>query len=248
MISIQKNDYYLKISYVNDTKEYSGINADIERDYYDEVFKRAKRQVLDYGYNNVWTHFITLTIDNKKADITNPNKLIKCILRQFNNYQQRYDNDFKYILIPELGSKTGRLHFHGLVYLVNTERLKFMFMDKDFGVPVYRDDWFYKNIGANQFTKINYQSPAIIRYITKYMQKNTVRIFDRCYYCSKGLKKSMYLIKSVKNDTLESDFYYQFLYDQYAHNTPYATSYELDISNYDKIIKWLDERGVEYEI
>lgn len=247
MISIQKNDFYIKISYVNDSKEYTGINSDNYRDYYDEVFKRAKRQVLDYGYNNSWTHFITLTIDDKKADINNPNKLIKRILRQFNNYQQRYDNVFKYILIPELGAKTGRLHFHGLVYLTNLSRLKFLFIDKDFGVPVYRDDWFYKNIGANQFTKINYQSEAIIRYIVKYMNKDKLRVFDRCYYCSKGLKKSEYIIKPVKDDHLENDFYNQFLYDVYAYNTPYVTSYQLDISNYDNIIKWLDERGVDYE-
>lgn len=248
MISIQKNDYYLKISYVNDSSNSAGINDTSSRDYYDEVFKRAKRQVLDYGYNNPWTHFITLTIDDKKSDINNPNKLIKRILRQFNNYQQRFDNDFKYILIPELGAKTGRLHFHGLVYLTNLSRLKFLFYDDDFGVPVYRDDWFYKNIGANQFTKIKYQSEAIIRYIVKYMNKDKLRVFDRCYYCSKGLKKSEYIIKPVADDNFEKDFYQCFLVDKYAHNTPYATSYEIDISEYDKIISWLNERGIAYEV
>lgn len=247
MISITKNDYYVKINLINDSHSYTGINSDIDRDYYDEVFKRAKRQVLDYGYNNKWSHFITLTIDDKKIDISNTRKLLKKILRQFNNFRLRFDNDFRYILIPELGSLNGRLHFHGIVYLSNTERLKFLFYDKDFNVPVYRDDWFYKNIGACQFININYDSPAIIRYITKYMQKGTIRVYDSCYYCSKGLLKSTYVLNPIKNDDLESDFYKSFLMDKIPHNMPYCSSFELDISNYDNIIKWLEERGIQYE-
>lgn len=252
MISIKKNNYFAEIIFSHDPCDLRSKDEEYEvyRDFLKESALRAKKQVLDYGYNNYWTHFITLTIDSKKIDATDKNLILKKVLKQFDNYKQRYDKTFKYILIPELGSVNKRLHFHGIIYTKCDKFLNKLFFDTLHQVTVYRNEWFYKNIGANQFTAINNNSEAIARYICKYMGKNLDRdfykIYNCWYFCSKGLQKSDILFEANVDEYFQFKMYRDFIHGRHA---DFENSFiEKWIINDPKEIARLEHAINEYEL
>ena len=151
MISIKENKYFAEVVFyfkpcrLLDDEEKVKSEYENFRDLLKESAHRAKRTVLDYGYCNDWTHFITLTIDSNKIDYSNKKLILKKVLKQFDNFKQRYDKDFKYILIPEMGSINSRLHFHGIIYCNCDKHLTKLFYDTFHKTTVYRNEWFFKH-------------------------------------------------------------------------------------------------------
>lgn len=182
-----------------------GIKRKIEeknnRNYQQESSKRAKRTLIDYALNNNFNYMITITFDKEKVkDRTNEIILTKKVIKYFNNYQQRYDKDFKYILVPETHKKIEKngkraIHYHGLVKLTNTSHLKFIKqVDMAF---IYQDTKLFKKFGANDYTKIYNSQQFIAMYITKYITKSFGKLISsRYYYTSRNLKKSAVILKT----------------------------------------------------
>lgn len=191
MFSLKKNKFFYEIIEYNQESKYNQDFINDNRCYENESALRARRTCIDYGLNNVWNYFITITFDDSKVNIQDKESILRSLLQYFNNYQKRIDNDFRYLIIPEIGEDNGRLHFHGLAYLSNLSHLSYLYFDKKTFNRVYRNDKLYKRFGANQFIKINKLTEAVVYYISKYITKSDNRIFSRFYYCSKGLKKSV---------------------------------------------------------
>lgn len=171
---------------------------------YDSNLYRAKSKILDYAKNNTFNYFITITVDDKKYDLTNYEEIRKVITKYFNNFKNRYDSEFKYILVAELGSKNNRLHFHGLVYLSNTRNLKHI------RNGLYRDMKLFDTLGANQFKKIKDYDISCALYCSKYIEKDNsaVNLYSRYYFCSKGLKTSKNITYLFEEKSLEDLFLY----------------------------------------
>ena len=174
-----------------------------ERDYEEEARVRAFRSCVEYGLNNDWQYFITITLDNKKVDNNNYDYVISQVLKEFVSIRKYYDKDFKYLLVPELGSKNNRLHFHGLVrfgksleQLKKDNEIKYLGFNKKFKNRFYRYERFFKKFGASRLDEIVKDSPAIVYYIAAYLgkRKSDNRAIDKIgsyyYYASKGLKKA----------------------------------------------------------
>ena len=164
----------------------------------DSAFYRAKSKILDYAKNNEFNYFSTITIDNNKFDITDTLNLKKKILKYFSNFRERVDKFFRYILVPELGKKNKRLHFHGLIYLSDKSNLKHI------GKGIYRNEWLFENFGANNWQPIKQYNVQCANYLCKYITKESyvnAKEYKYNYFCSKGLKISQCLCEYNGNDT-----------------------------------------------
>lgn len=174
-----------------------------DRDYEEEARVRAFRKCVEYGLNNDWQYFLTVTLDDKKIDSKNHSYVIKKLLKEFNNIRGRYDSGFRFLLVPELSPKNNRLHFHGLVKfdktkdeLENDGEIKFLGFNKRFKNRFYRYERFFKKFGASRLDEIVKDSPAIVYYIAAYLGKSNRKIDNRkidkigksYYYCSRGLR------------------------------------------------------------
>lgn len=252
MISIKENKYFAEVVFYYEPhrlEEENNKDYKFHRVLLKESALRAKRTVLDYGYNNSWNYFITLTIDSKKIDYSDKSLILKKVLKQFDNFKQRYDKDFKYILIPEMGSIHSRLHFHGIIHTKNIQGLSYLFFDTKHRVKVYRNEWFFKHLGANQFIEINNDSEAIGRYICKYMGKNFddefYRVYNCWYFCSKGLNKSDVIFNGEVSDDLQFEIYRDFIKCREA---DFENNYiEKWVLNDKKEIERLKEKIRDYE-
>lgn len=174
-----------------------------ERDYAEESANRARRKVIEYALNNSWTHFITITLDDRKC--SDPLEALKYIKQHYKNRKYRNDPETRYLIIPEYGAINGRLHYHGLVYHGHDDDMTYLYYDR--GRRIYRYDPIYKRLGANQYIPITDDKPYIAYYIAKYISKDMHRIYARYYYASHGLRgyerlhdrdvKNMELLRAV---------------------------------------------------
>lgn len=154
-----------------------------------DAVRRAKCAVVDYALNNDFTHFGTITINDKWHDVYTRqgqldilDKLLDC----FDNYRQTISEDFRYIICPEYGETTGRLHFHFLVKGIDKEDL-FINYNKHL-------DWLYvkSRFGHVQITKIgksHNDHQRVAFYCSKYITKDNLQLRSHRYFCSKDLKK-----------------------------------------------------------
>lgn len=153
---------------------------------YERSLRRARVAVVDYALTNHFEYFGTITFNDKWHDVSNTSACLHAVLDSFNNYQQRYNKSFQYILVGEFGEKTGRLHFHFLISGINKEDL---FINKEGWL-----DWNYTTtrFGHTQITRIRDRKEDhenVARYCSKYITKQNIRISSHRYYASKTLKK-----------------------------------------------------------
>lgn len=211
------------------------------RNYELEAQHRAKRKVIDYGLNNEWTHFVTVTYDRKKIDRNNAEVVRLSTMKALNNYRNRYDKDFAYLLIPE-PHKDGAVHFHGFIILgdTNQDQLTQRYCHKTHK-HYYISEYLFKRFGANRLESINSLEYSSY-YISKYTTKDNSRVFNRYYFASKGLTTAQDIaeleetqdITEVRkvlcgwNKTGE-------VFESVA-RTEWATIYSLDTTQYDMLL------------
>jgi len=173
--------------------------SDVERNLI-RSNKRAKRLIDDYIHSNDFKYFVTLTYDPKKKYDFDIKNIIECMedMQRFCKRQKRLDQDFKFLLIPEL-HKSGIVHWHGVLSfeilpITNAGSHK---IKGGINTQVYYfDNW---KCGFSNMTKIlslTRTSTYVSKYITKNMEVSLSH--QRRYICSKGLAlpKVTYNIKS----------------------------------------------------
>ena len=167
--------------------------AEKKERYLNDSLSRSKRVAIDYCKNNIFTHFVTITFDSSKVDVTDTEMLRKRILKYFNNFKNRHDYNFKYIIVPEYGEKNGRIHFHGMVYQENVKYLKHL------AYGDYFEENLFNNFGSCKWRKIKNYDSRLQNYISKYITKDLIRCYKCSYFCSKGLKRSKVVYSNVRN-------------------------------------------------
>ena len=130
--------------------------------------------------NNEWNYFVTITYDDVKHDEnTFKEKLKKCLA----NLHTR--NGYKYMGVFER-SKTGRLHFHALMFIPKGQMKGELQEIKDYSTSDKKmrktsiNSFFEKRFGRNDFTKINSKElmqDNTISYLLKYISKSDEPIF-----------------------------------------------------------------------
>ena len=114
--------------------------------------KRFKRK----AYLNHWNYFVTFTYDdNKQSEESFRKKLRKCL----SNLHTR--RGWKYMGIFERAPESGRLHFHGLLYVPDGEMVGKIREKRDFSTAQHKmqvthsNDFFEETFGRNDFEYID---------------------------------------------------------------------------------------------
>jgi len=195
MYSIKFNPLFVEISKYNKRSDGIKLNDFRKRNYEYEAGMRAKNKVIDFALNNNFTHFITITLDkNVVGDRTDKEYQIKRLRKFFNNWKNRYESDFKYLIVPEFhknkesnGKKA--IHFHGFIY---TKKMHLDFLKQKDQAQIYRCSEITENFGVrNEFTVIYNTQEFVAYYISKYISKKyDVKISNHRYFKSQKLKTS----------------------------------------------------------
>ena len=159
--------------------------------------QQSKKRVLDYAIANDFNYFVTLTVNCNKFDRFDYENTTKKIIRMIRNFRNRYDENLKYLIIPEL-HKNGGIHFHGYFYI---ENLSFLSHFKD---NIYNHNFFEKNLGFNTFIFIPKEDKLKTAfYTTKYITK-AYKLLNCYYFASRGLFSRN--SATILGDTLNFDF------------------------------------------
>ncbi len=159
---------------------------------------------------------MTITFDDTKVDAHNVADVMKKLSKWLENLVQR--KGLKYLLVPEYHPKSGRVHCHALINdalevvdsgtrmvrgydrPVSLEKLRFIDTEKNRVLrTVYNvTDWKY---GFSTAIQTYGAKPALASYVSKYITKDTAKIFGRRYWCSRNLQ--MYPVQKLTNITLK---------------------------------------------
>lgn len=188
-----------RISFFSDFRS-DKIDISSSRNYDYESFARSKRTVIDYGMNNDFDFFVTITFDGNKVDRYNANSVLRKLQNALKDYRRFYDSDFAYVLVPERHAD-GAIHFHGLFKIGRTDLVERHF-DVKRRCVYYRIEFFYRRLGRFRMDKIATNAIYVSAYITKYITKENERIFYRRYLCSKGLKSGDVVVNVSGDDAI----------------------------------------------
>ena len=161
--------------------------------------KRFRRK----AHLNKWNYFVTFTYDdNKQTADSFRQKLRKCL----SNLHTRHG--WQYMGVFENAPDTGRLHFHGLLYVPNGNMIGTITEKQDYSTAQqkmqirHENDFFQKSFGRNDFTELNemhLKHGHTIDYIVKYIGKTNERIVY-----SRGIPTEV--VKKLTDDSIITEF------------------------------------------
>lgn len=155
-------------------------------------FYKRKKRFKRKAYINRWTHFVTVTFDDKKHTAETFRKTLrKC----FSNLHTR--RGWRYMGVFEYAPETGRLHFHAILYVPNCEMIGTITEKQDYDTrngkmrTIHCNSFFTENFGRNDFEELNemeLKNGNLLNYLLKYISKTG----DRIVY-SRGIATVIYL-------------------------------------------------------
>ncbi len=129
---------------------------------------------------NRWNYFVTFTYDDGKHDADSFRaKLRKCL----SNLHTR--RGWRYMGVFERAPESGRLHFHGLLYIPDGEHIGTITEKTDYSTAqgkmqtTHENDFFQKAFGRNDFEELNemeLKHGQTLNYLLKYIGKTGERI------------------------------------------------------------------------
>ena len=162
--------------------------------------KRFRRK----AYLNNWNYFVTFTYDDTKHTAESfKKKLRKCL----SNLHTR--RGWKYMGVFETAPDTGRLHFHGLIYVPAGQMLGTITEIQDYSTAQGKmqtrneNKFFADNFGRNDFCEVSkseMKNGKRTEYILKYIGKTNERI---CY--SRGIPTE--ICKVLDGDDIITEMY-----------------------------------------
>ena len=147
--------------------------------------KRFRRK----AFLNKWTHFITITYDDKKhTEAQFKQKLRRCLC---NLHTRR---GWRYMGVFERAPETGRLHFHALLFVPNGEMIGEIYEKQDYSTKQHKmqttheNTFFAERYGRNDFAEI---CPQELQHATNYVLKYLEKSGERVTY-SRGIPAEIY--------------------------------------------------------
>lgn len=141
--------------------------------------KRFKRK----AYLNRWNYFVTFTYDDNKFVDGGEEKFRRKLRKQLSNLHTRHG--WKYMGVFERAPETGRLHFHGIVYVPNGEMVGKITEKQDYSTAKHEmqtrheNSYFEKRFGVNDFQELSdtqVRRGNAVGYILKYIGKTGDRV------------------------------------------------------------------------
>lgn len=181
--------------------------------------KRFRRK----GYLNRWNYFFTLTYDDGKQNEETFRKRVRVCLSHLHTRR-----GWRYMGVFERAPETGRLHFHGVLYVPDGEMVGTITEEEDYSTAQGRmqtrheNDFFADRFGRNDFEELNameLKHGRTLDYILKYIGKTGERIVY-----SRGIPTEIY--REVKDEEIITEM------------QDFCTKYIL----FDNVISW--ERDV----
>jgi hypothetical protein len=184
-----------------------------------ESRSRTRRLFFDCAMCNKFQLFVTFTFDQERYNSMDYDEVSRVLCKWFNNYQQRKDANFKYMLLPER-HESGAWHFHGLCTVPYGLCTPFEIPKRLGGVVKMVPNTPHYMAWPAATKKFGWFSCSFIRdyekcvrYITKYITKS----FDvpglkgrRLLLKSKGLNKPELVKTSYENVYLPDGFQSEF--------------------------------------
>lgn len=156
-------------------KDFIGRNMARKKKAYIGRIVRFRRK----AYLNRFNYFVTFTYDSKlQTEETFKKRLLKCLQNMASRYEWRYMG------VWERGGKTGRLHFHALVYIPEGKMHGGLTEVRQYDTRRHRmvvtvqNDYFNERFGRCDFEEIS-ATPDVdgaIAYLCKYLEKSMERI------------------------------------------------------------------------
>lgn len=191
--------------------------------------KRAKDTIFDLVSCNEWTFFFTGTIDPKKYDSNNVDKLKPKLRKWFNNMVERYS--ISYICIFEYHKKGG-IHLHGLIKenpfyplrLVDSGTKSYFGFKKPMrdrtalkhGLDVSKGHVVYNlstwKFGFSTAIRCYGSQGSLSSYMTKYITKSNQKIMGRYFWHSQDLKRPTTFYINSQYDKLPLSTFHGFKY------------------------------------
>ncbi|MEG1476013.1 MAG: hypothetical protein RSC10_09740 [Longicatena sp.] len=202
---------------------------------------KTRNKIYDIARSNDFNYFITLTYSSDKCDRYSFSECSKKVRKFMNHFKEEHKIDcpnFKYLLVHEQ-HKDGAYHYHGLIYLEDTNSLsKAKRQPKGLKQTVY--NWSRWKNGFSTVTHIK-NVEATRKYILKYISKN----IDDDY--QKGQRHFYYSHNCLKPvvESFISDEQILVLYTQ-IYDTERSTGYESTVSDIDEMIKLI--ANIQYGI
>lgn len=154
-------------------------------------FWQVKTKIKDYVLCNEFTHFWTLTQDEKIVGDRHDDQIALDNLSRFlssaRKQARRKGLDFYYIFVPER-HKSGALHFHG--FTVNFPSLLIDSGHKWKGKPIYNcKQWKYGFSDVTELADRKKAANYCTKYITKELSDQGLGKNKKKYWSSRGLRE-----------------------------------------------------------
>ena len=183
-------------------------------DRFEQSYCRSRSMVLQYALCNQWDYFLTITVDPKKFDRWDLDRIYRYLSQWFRDYRKKHSKLLKYLLVPER-HKDGAWHFHGFISGVSPAHIS------NFVPGIHPDKLIkagYFNFGQLA-SVVGYVSLAALRdpvaaafYVTKYITKEHAHddFYQHLYYVSRGLRRARavadcYIPNMVLDNCLERE-------------------------------------------
>ena len=161
---------------------------EFEGNFFEYIEKRLKQKKINLILRkqrfkekanlHCWNYFVTQTYDSTK--FKTEEAFIKAYLTCLSHLATDYG--WRYMLVPERGKVTGRLHYHGIFYIPNGS-MKGFFKESKYFSPIKHkmeksmiNSFFAVRFGRNDFQKIENNISGISSYIIKYIGKTDAKI------------------------------------------------------------------------
>lgn len=145
-----------------------------------QLAQRVRYELSKYSYNEIC--FLTLTVSNEHMDDVFPDgslnhsyfqKFMKRLRRRLEYHG--YTKKIKYLCAGEYGEKTGRPHFHVILFGWKPDDLKYFYRSKK-GYACYKSKMLEEVWGAG-FVDVGdvdeHTAPYMVKYITKFSEVKT---------------------------------------------------------------------------
>lgn len=151
----------------------------------DNSISRARTSILNIASFNQFAYFFTQTV-NSKFDRSDLNSLIRKFSQITRDLRKIFKNeDFFYIVVPELHDDKKNWHLHGLL----SSAYGFdSYKNKNGFLSIHHLD----KIGWNSISKINNYT-ACVKYMTTYITKDLAKDRnkgEKLFYCSQKLNRN----------------------------------------------------------
>lgn len=186
----------------SDKKYYSLHEQQREEENTVRSCKRAKNKIFDIMMQNDWAYFFTGTFENE-VNRTDAEACLKVVQNWLRNLVNR--KGLQYVMVAEYSPKNHYIHFHGLINNVLTLSKSDTVLVPSHKKPikvttairrkidpldwrtVYHVQEWRDSFGYCTAIQLDSNKTQYCNYITKYITKDTKKIFGKYYWSSRNI-------------------------------------------------------------